>query len=103
MVISVGIGTSMLQFKNILKKPIETYAIGMELDAIDLKYAKEVADYIGSNHHEIIINKEDVVNAIRPVIKSLATYDITTIRASRGEDIFAACGMLAGQHKRKTE
>lgn len=69
---------------NLLKKPIETYAIGMELDAIDLKYAKEVADYIGSNHHEIIINRDDVVNAIRPVIKALATYDITTIRASIG-------------------
>ncbi|MBQ0064600.1 MAG: asparagine synthase B [Firmicutes bacterium] len=69
---------------NILKKPIETYAIGMELDAIDLKYAKEVADYIGSNHHEIIINKDDVIQAIRPVIKALATYDITTIRASIG-------------------
>jgi 23S rRNA (adenine2503-C2)-methyltransferase len=23
----------------------------------------------------------------------------TTVRASRGEDILAACGMLAGQHK----
>ena len=68
----------------LLKKPIETYAIGMDIDAIDLKYAKEVADYIGSNHHEIIINKDDVINAIRPVIKALATYDITTIRASIG-------------------
>ena len=25
-----------------------------------------------------------------------------TIRASRGEDIFAACGLLAGKHKEKT-
>jgi len=56
----------------------------MEEDAIDLKYAKEVADFIGSNHHEIIINKEDVLNAIKPVIQTLATFDITTIRASIG-------------------
>ena len=68
----------------ILKKPIKTYAIGMSTDAIDLKYAKEVADFIGSNHHEIIINKEDVLNAIKPVIQTLATFDITTIRASIG-------------------
>jgi asparagine synthase (glutamine-hydrolysing) len=67
-----------------LSKPIETYAIGMSEDAIDLKYAKEVADYIGSNHHEVIITKEDVVNALREVIYSLATFDITTIRASIG-------------------
>jgi 23S rRNA (adenine2503-C2)-methyltransferase len=26
---------------------------------------------------------------------------MTTIRASRGEDILAACGMLAGQHDNK--
>ena len=26
---------------------------------------------------------------------------MTTVRASRGEDILAACGMLAGQHKKK--
>ena len=47
----------------LLQKPIETFAIGMDTDAIDLKYAKEVADYIGSNHHEVIITKEDVINA----------------------------------------
>ena len=27
---------------------------------------------------------------------------MTTVRASRGEDILAACGMLAGQHKSST-
>ena len=54
------------------------------MDAIDLKYAREVADYIHSNHHEVIITKEDVLEALEPVIESLATYDITTIRASIG-------------------
>lgn len=56
----------------------------MSEDAIDLKYAKEVADYIGSNHTEVIISKEDVLNALEPVIALLGTYDITTIRASIG-------------------
>ena len=65
-------------------KPLETFAIGMDIDAIDLKYAREVADYIHSNHHEVIITKEDVINAIEPVIHALGTYDITTIRASIG-------------------
>lgn len=36
----------------------------MSTDAIDLKYAKEVADYIGSDHREIIITKEDVLKAL---------------------------------------
>ena len=64
--------------------PIRTFAIGMDQDAIDLKYAREVADYIGSDHTEIIITKEDVLAALEPVVELLATYDITTIRASIG-------------------
>lgn len=68
----------------LLNKPIETFSIGMESDAIDLKYAKQVANYIGSNHHEIIITKEDVLNSLNEVIYTLATFDITTIRASVG-------------------
>ena len=65
-------------------RPIETFAIGMSEDAIDLKYAREVADFIGSNHHEIIITREDVIAAIPDVVHLLGTYDITTIRASVG-------------------
>ncbi len=68
----------------LLKKPIETFAIGMKTDAIDLKYAKQVADFIGSNHHEIIITKENVLSALEEVIYALGTFDITTIRASMG-------------------
>ncbi len=67
-----------------IQKPIETFAIGMDIDAIDLKYAREVADYIHSNHHEIIINRDDVIEALPRVISILGTYDITTIRASIG-------------------
>jgi asparagine synthase (glutamine-hydrolysing) len=65
-------------------KPIKTFAIGMNEDAIDLKYAKEVANYIGSEHHEIIINKDIVIKSLEEVVASLGTYDITTIRASMG-------------------
>ena len=68
----------------LLNKKIETFAIGMDIDAIDLKYAKKVADYIDSNHHEIIMNKDDIFKSLEYVIKTLATYDITTIRASIG-------------------
>lgn len=64
--------------------PIKTFAIGMSTDAIDLKYAREVADYIGSDHTEVIITKEDVLDALETVVKLLGTYDITTIRASMG-------------------
>lgn len=65
-------------------KPIRTFAIGMSEDAIDLKYAKEAADFIGSVHTEFIITKEDVLESLETVIEILGTYDITTIRASMG-------------------
>ena len=65
-------------------KPIKTFAIGMTEDAIDLKYAKEVADYIGSDHTEIYMTPQDVINSLEDVIHLLGTYDITTIRASMG-------------------
>ena len=65
-------------------KPIRTFAIGMDIDAIDLKYARQVADYIGSEHTEVIISKEDVLAALEDVVHLLGTYDITTIRASIG-------------------
>lgn len=66
------------------KEPIKTFAIGMSEDAIDLKYAKQVAEYIGSDHTEVIITKEDVLSSLETVIALLGTYDITTIRASMG-------------------
>ena len=65
-------------------KPIRTFAIGMEGDAIDLKYAKQVADYIGSDHTEVYMTREQVISSLEDVIKLLGTYDITTIRASVG-------------------
>ena len=68
----------------LLDKPIKTFAIGMVGDAIDLKYAKEVADYLGSDHTEVIVTKEEVLEALPKVVSILGTFDITTIRASIG-------------------
>ena len=56
----------------------------MDIDAIDLKYARQVADYIGAEHTEVIISREDVLAALPEVVALLGTYDITTIRASIG-------------------
>ncbi len=69
---------------SLLKKPIRTFAIGMEGDAIDLKYAREVASYIGSDHTEVTMTREEVLSSLEEVIRALATYDITTVRASMG-------------------
>ena len=64
--------------------PIQTFAIGMESDPIDLKYAREVAEALGTTHTEVLMSKDDVLSALRDVIYHLETWDITTIRASIG-------------------
>lgn len=65
-------------------QPIRTFAIGMDSDPIDLKYARQVADFLHTEHTEVIMTKEDVLDHLREVIFHLETYDITTIRASMG-------------------
>ena len=67
-----------------LDQPIRTFAIGMDIDAIDLKYARMTADYIGSDHTEVIISEQDVLSALPEVVALLGTWDITTVRASIG-------------------
>ncbi len=66
------------------KKPIETFAIGMSEDAIDLKYARQVAEHIGSHHTEVFMTPDEVIGSLEKVIELLGTFDITTIRASMG-------------------
>ena len=68
----------------ILGKKIRTFAIGMDLDPIDLKYAKETADFIGADHTEVTMTRRQVLDSLEEVIALLGTYDITTIRASMG-------------------
>ena len=66
------------------RKPIRTFAIGMSEDAIDLKYARQVADFIGADHTEVYMTPEQVIDSLETVVHLLGTYDITTIRASMG-------------------
>ena len=65
-------------------KPIKTFAIGMSGDAIDLKYARQAADYIGSDHTEVYMTPKEVISSLDELIRLLGTFDITTVRASMG-------------------
>jgi asparagine synthase (glutamine-hydrolysing) len=62
---------------------LETYSIGLE-GSVDLKYAKIVADYLGTKHTEVIVTEEEMFNAIPEVIYAIESYDTTTVRASIG-------------------
>ena len=60
---------------------LHSFSIGLE-GAPDLKYARMVADHLGTIHHEFHFTVEEGIDAIRDVIYHLETYDVTTIRAS---------------------
>ena len=68
----------------VLGRHIRTFAIGMDVDAIDLKYARTAAEYIGAEHTEVFMTRQEVIDSLEEVIAMLGTYDITTIRASMG-------------------
>lgn len=68
----------------LLGRKIRTFAIGMDVDAIDLKYARTAAEYIGADHTEFYMTRDDVIQALPEVIRTIGTWDITTIRASLG-------------------
>lgn len=77
------------------ESPIRTFAIGMSEDAIDLKYARQVAQYIGSDHKEVYMTPDEVTATLETVIQILGTYDITTIRASMG--MYLVCKVIHEQ------
>lgn len=60
---------------------LHSFAIGLK-GAPDLSKAREVADYIGTVHHEINYTVQEGLDAIRDVIYFIETYDVTTVRAS---------------------
>lgn len=60
---------------------LHSFAIGLK-GAPDLFKAREVAQYIGTIHHEINYTVQEGLDAIRDVIYFIETYDVTTVRAS---------------------
>ncbi|EIY52484.1 asparagine synthase B [Bacteroides nordii] len=60
---------------------LHSFAIGLK-GAPDLIKAREVAEYIGTVHHEINYTIQEGLDALRDVIYFIETYDVTTVRAS---------------------
>jgi len=60
---------------------LSTFSIGLE-GSEDLKYAKIVADYLGTDHHEVIVTEEEMLNTLEKDIEMIESYDTTTVRAS---------------------
>ena len=63
--------------------PLKTFTIGFE-GSSDVAHARMVADWIGSDHTEIIMTPDEFFQAIPTVIKAIESFDTTTVRASVG-------------------
>ena len=60
---------------------LHSFAVGLK-GAPDLSKACEVAEHIGTIHHEINYTIQEGIDALRDVIYYIETYDVTTVRAS---------------------
>jgi len=63
---------------------IKTFCCGMA-GGTDLLFARKVAEFIGSQHTEVLFTAEQALAAIDEVIYTTETWDVTTIRASVGQ------------------
>ncbi len=71
----------------ILGKPIRTFCCSLKGDdgkgiGTDLAYARMVAEHIGSSHTEVLFTPEEGLAAIPDVIRTIESWDTTTVRAS---------------------
>ena len=57
---------------------LHSFSIGLK-GAPDLKYAKIVADYLGTVHHEINFTVQDGIDCLHELIYNLETYDVTKL------------------------
>ena len=72
--------------KNLREKglpALKTFCIGMA-GSTDVAYARKVADFIGSDHTEIVLTEDEFFAAIPAVIRDIESFDTTSVRASVG-------------------
>jgi asparagine synthase (glutamine-hydrolysing) len=62
-------------------KDLNTYSIGLK-GSTDLMWARKVADYLGTNHHEVCLTEAEFLGAIEETIRQIESYDTTSVRAS---------------------
>jgi asparagine synthase (glutamine-hydrolysing) len=63
-------------------KTLHSFSIGLDQDAPDAKAARKVAEFLGTQHHEIHFTIEQGIEILKKLIWHLETYDVTSVRAS---------------------
>lgn len=88
--ISGGLDSSIVTAiaQKMLRIPLETFSIGM-VGSTDLYWANHASKFIKTRHTNIELSQEDFLNAIPDTIKTIESYDVTTVRASVGNLLIA--------------
>jgi asparagine synthase (glutamine-hydrolysing) len=60
---------------------LKSFSVGLE-GSEDLKFARMVAAHCGTDHHEIVLTEEVMLEALEDDVQYIECYDTTTIRAS---------------------
>jgi len=60
---------------------VRTFAIGLD-GSPDLASAQKVADYLGTNHTNIVVSETEMLESIDETIYQIESHDTTTVRAS---------------------
>lgn len=61
---------------------IHSFSIGLDETAPDLLAARKVAEFIGTDHHEVFFTVAQGIDILEKLIWHLETYDVTSVRAS---------------------
>jgi len=81
-----------------LGNKLKTFSVGFP-DSTDIIYARKVAQYLNTDHHEYLIHYETALQYIPTVIQKLGSYDTTTIRAST--PMYMLCEWISQNFKEK--
>ncbi len=63
-------------------KKLHSFSIGLNADAPDAKAARKVAEFLGTEHHEVHFTIQQGIEILDKLVWHLETYDVTSIRAS---------------------
>ncbi len=63
-------------------KELKSFSVGLDKNAPDIVAARQVAQFLGTNHHEVYFTVEEGIAILEKLIWHLETYDVTSIRAS---------------------
>ncbi|MDY6835327.1 MAG: asparagine synthase B [Chloroflexota bacterium] len=60
---------------------LNSFCVGMK-DSTDIQYARQVAEFIGTKHHEYVYDRNEVIDALPKVVYHLESFDPALVRSA---------------------